>query len=179
MSTTQQRSPTKKFLNFNEIIEKSKQIDQVDIKQSKKTEALKQYLDKQLMKEGKYIGYATDLGCCFYDAVAQGLRQLGFTGVTIKSLRQQIYNYVNELEEAQKLRGANNWVKQMKKQQRSNDVSYEKYKENVQYTSREAEMRDDFPIWGEPNIDGRIISELHGIKIRIYEVVSLQVFLMF
>lgn len=83
----------------------------------------------------------------------------------------EIWKFVNELEEAQKTRGANNWVKQLIKDMKNNDVPYEKYRDNVQYTSREAELRDDFPIWGNPNIDGKIIAELKNIKLKVYEVV--------
>lgn len=71
-------SNQKKFVNFNEVIAKSQKRDNVDIKLSKKTDFLKSILSKKLAEEGKYIGFATDLGCCFYDAVAQGKIVINF-----------------------------------------------------------------------------------------------------
>lgn len=137
-------------------------------------------------------GVSLAAGDCFFDSVAQGLQSLGKGTYTAKGLRLLCHEYVVKLHEKS---SAENWIYERflanaKRLHPSNEDearksasnSYLDYMANIQYTLEDIEagagLNITSPIWGEQDIDGRILRELseakklkfnlHVIEIHVY-----------
>jgi hypothetical protein len=119
-------------------------------------------LTQLFTNEVKELGTAQDNGDCFYDTIAQRLTALNIKQNTgepynVKTLRMLCYNAIQHLPE-------NNWVKSFVTQRAQE--TWELYQQNIQYTSDECSRLIQIPIWGQLQLEGKILMKLLGISLR-------------
>ncbi|WP_341815417.1 MULTISPECIES: hypothetical protein [unclassified Wolbachia] len=152
------------------------------IKENKKSSDLLHNL-KSTYPEKLKIGAAIKTGDCFFDSVAQGLNELKLGHhFTAKSLRKDCADY------ASKNRRSSLWVYKavikdageyfVPKKDPDGEVisengsnkkdyakSFYKYLECITNTHTA-----DVPIWGRPNIEGRMICDKYKVELRVYSI---------
>ncbi|WP_341818994.1 ankyrin repeat domain-containing protein [Wolbachia endosymbiont (group B) of Phasia obesa] len=122
------------------------------------------------LPEGFTIGEAIGGGDCFFHAVAQGLEQLKpHKGFTVKSLR-----LICRLFAESQLDIDSSWLKKaLKNEYRS--ISY--YILRIEFTANDIEkgskvidrLKLNVPIWGLPEIEGRIICIVYKVRLHFIE----------
>jgi hypothetical protein len=112
------------------------------------------------LPENFIVGHAIDNGGCFFDSIAQSLNFIRKTNeYSEKSLRLICYQYyVNNKKEVDEWNKADNYRGEYR---------------NVQYTEAELFFRnkDKAPIWGRPNVEGRIICKV--LKIGLVSLIEI------
>lgn len=123
------------------------------------------------LPEGFTIGKAIGEGDCFFHAVAKGLEQLKPNrGFTVKSLRR-----ICRLFAESQLNIDSSWLKEALK----NDcriISY--YIPHIGFTANDIKkgsevinrLKLNVPVWGLPEIEGRIICIVYNVKLHFVEV---------
>lgn len=110
-----------------------------------------------VIPEGYVLGKALGKGDCFFDATASELNELvDEANCSVKSLRTLISAYAQGESEA------NAWLKNAF---RKGSKEHNEYVKRIIYDAEETE----FPIWGDPAIDGRIICETFDVRLHIIE----------
>lgn len=135
-------------------------------------------LNQTLADEGKTCGKAIDNGDCFFDSFAQSLNRLNGTSYTIKDLRKEFSDYVNDPANKNEIIGLiSSDTPTIKDQSESAEefkeridsefeTTYKELKENSIYTFDESsEAR-----WGNVTLEGAILCKLHNVQMRILEV---------
>ncbi|WP_250295844.1 CCDC174 family protein [Wolbachia endosymbiont of Oedothorax gibbosus] len=165
--TALKRSVTREPISIFSQIKNAKDEEKKELNQ------LLEILRKKL-PEGFKIGAAVGEGDCFFDSVAQGLNELkdkglitSSKGFSVKSLRESCKQY------AQKGSWLGNALK------REGEKLCE-YIQHIEFTSEDIEsassdsgiktLKLENAIWGRPEIEGKIICEKYGAKIRIIEL---------
>lgn len=134
---------------------------------------------EQILPANVRLGAALNREDCFFDAAAQSLTSKG--NYTAKGLRMLCHGYVVELDKGSKEK---NWIYQrfLKDAQRvnPNDVekaavnNYQHYLANIQFTADEIDAGDGLncttAIWGEQDLDGRILREQLGVNLHVLEL---------
>jgi hypothetical protein len=134
---------------------------------SMKTRLCKEKLVACLRKTREKLGTAVDNGDCYYDALRQGLSLALGRAVTVKELRMIVKTEVTRLDAAD---STGNWVyKVLKKRDDPDDYDYYELLQSVDKTHAEL----DPPLWGRPEVDGKIIAEHFKVKIRFCEANAL------
>ena len=147
---------------------------------------VKQLISKALPANVK-MGTALDTGDCFFDSIAQSLNSLGKGFFSAKDLRKLCHEYVVELDK--KGKSNDNWIYQRfladaKRLHPADEgeatqaatKSYLHYMANIQYTQAQIEKGEGLhcttAIWGEQDIDGRILRKKLGIKLHVIELLQ-------
>ncbi|WP_265017719.1 MULTISPECIES: OTU domain-containing protein [unclassified Wolbachia] len=150
-----------------------------DEKQKIESEELLSELRNALPKEYK-IGAAVGGEDCFFDSVAQGLNELkdkglitGSKGFSIKSLRESCKQYARQVNQSEKGLWLDNALKE------KGEELYE-YIPRIEFTVEDIEnansgseikiLKLENAIWGRPEIEGKMICEKYGIKIRVIKL---------
>ncbi len=132
------------------------------------------------------LGSALDRGDCFFDAVAQSLNYQGKGSYTAKDLREVCRQYVVTLDKGSK---EANWIYQrfLRDANRLNPNdngeatlaaarNYQHYMANIGFTAADIDagqgLNITIAIWGEQDIDGRILSEKLGIKLHAIKLLE-------
>lgn len=127
-----------------------------------------------LKDTGFSLGQAQGEGDCFFDACAQALNAItGTSAYSIQSLRLLSHNYAHALDQQTVGPGATNWIYQRFLANANGNQEhalgeYQKYLDNVVFTA--AEKNGDDVVWGEQDIDGRIICEKLQVKLHVIEL---------
>ncbi|WP_265027626.1 OTU domain-containing protein [Wolbachia endosymbiont (group B) of Chorthippus parallelus] len=154
----------------------------IDEKEKEKFEGLVKNLREHL-PSGFKIGAAVGAGDCFFDSVAQRLNELKNSKIfSVKSLREDCVNSANKYrDEIIKDAGGGGYFLPQKniafsdlgniKDEKGNDVpdvkkTFNRYLESIRKTAEEG----DYPIWGRPEIEGKIICEKYKVKIKVIEL---------
>ncbi|MDN5247842.1 MAG: hypothetical protein QWI36_01755, partial [Wolbachia endosymbiont of Tyrophagus putrescentiae] len=127
--------------------------------------------DTELPKNLKF-GKAAKNGDCFFDSVAQGLKQIKPEAeLTIKSLREICKEYAQS-----QLKDKHSWLNEALSNEKE---QINEYISCIEFTAIDIEqgsantLRLRSPIWGRPDIEGRIICEKHNIELHIIEKCNL------
>lgn len=145
----------------------------------KKLNQLLETLRKKL-PEGFKIGAAVGEGDCFFDSVAQGLNELKDKGLitdskgfSVKSLRENCKQYAQQVDRSKE----DPWLGSALKKESEKLCEYipriEFTAEDIENTSSSSEIKIlklESAIWGRPEIEGKMICEKYGVKIRIIEL---------
>lgn len=138
-------------------------------------------LNDLLTLENKKCGVSINNGDCFYDAFAIKLNEFGIL-VTAKQLRENVSWEALRIHEENPDR---NWIKTELEGENDFDfekasdsigntvlqrVSYLEFIENVQFSAEEALSERKVLIWGNQNLDGRILANLYNVNLRVVEV---------
>ena len=143
--------------------------------------------------DGFKIGAAASKGDCFFDSVAQGLNELKDKGLirsgerfNVQSLRKSCANYYgrhgdqdswiyNEIIKDAVIGGYFYALKgpfgpiqdpNTKESIIDSEKTFEKYLGDIEKTAEEI----DHPIWGRPEIEGRMISNQYGVSLYCYSI---------
>ena len=142
----------------------------------------------QHVKEGYfrhfYFGASLDDGGCLFHTMAQELSALFKMEITEKTLRMQCHDYMVKLND---VGCESRWKKSNDREDPektlrpwpANDFNtttedYQSKIEEGQWSSRDILEKNskDIPTWGDTSIHGRIIAELYGVEIRLYEALT-------
>ncbi|GBM02222.1 hypothetical protein AVEN_108786-1 [Araneus ventricosus] len=137
---------------------------------------LNQFLEllRKKLPEGFKIGAAVGEGDSLFDSVAQGLNELRDKGLitstrrfNVKSLRESCKQYAQEVNQSKK----DSWLdKALKGEGRK----LRKYIRNIGFAATDIENTSSGSeikiIWGRPEIEGEMVCEKYGIKVRIIEL---------
>ncbi|GFU91911.1 uncharacterized protein TNCV_2085881, partial [Trichonephila clavipes] len=153
-----------------------------NVKDEEEREKLKQLLDalREKLPEGFKIGAAVGEGDCFFDSVAQGLNELKDKGLitgsrrfSVKSLRESCKQYAQQVNQSEKGSWLDNALK-------GEGEKLRKYIPRIEFTAEDIENANssseitipklENAIWGRPEIEGKMICEKYGAKIRIIEL---------
>lgn len=128
---------------------------------------VKSMLNKFIPKK-YYIAAAYGKGDCFFDSSAQALNELRNTQeFDIKSLRMLCHHHIQHVT-----KNKNNWIYVALHR---DEKLYASHLKNVQYTADEVGIHDahnnDYQIiWGEQEIEGRILAQELKVKIHVIEL---------
>ena len=147
-------------------------------------DALAEPMLKKALPEGFKIGASLGDGDCFFDSMAQSLSSMGNKHYAAKNLRKISHDYVVTLGKVSK---DENWIYQrfLNEAKRlhpegeyeaslaaANECSH--YMANIAYTNEEIEkghgLNASTAIWGEQDIDGRILCEQLKINFHVIEI---------
>lgn len=125
-------------------------------------------------------GSAKGKGDCFFDSIAQGLKQiLQNQEFTIKSIREDCYHYV--LDNADDIWNTNMSLKEIIAQDafaggygkidNSVEANFNNYLAGIRLTAEDVKTigRKYTTIWGRPNIEGRIICRKYNLQLHTIE----------
>ncbi|GBM18573.1 hypothetical protein AVEN_47957-1, partial [Araneus ventricosus] len=139
-------------------------------------EKLNQLLEllRKNLPEGFKIGAAVGEGDSFFDSVAQGLNELQNKGLitgskifNVKSLRESCKQYAQQINQSKEDSWLDNALKGGGKKLR-------KYIQNIEFTARDIENTSSGSkikiISGRPEIEGKMVCEKYGIKVKIIEL---------
>ncbi|CAM4395381.1 MAG: hypothetical protein LEGION0398_MBIBDBAK_01182 [Legionellaceae bacterium] len=130
-------------------------------------------------------GISLNTGDCFFDSIAQSLNfaSLQEKNHTAKTLRIISHQYIIDIDKKPRednwiyqrfLVNAKNGNKDSQQVKEIADKAYQHYFANIQYTYEDIlngqGLNLEQPIWGEQDIDGRILSEVLNIKLHIIEL---------
>lgn len=133
---------------------------------SKRTYKCLKRLEVELDMLGKCYGEAVDNGDCFWHAFAQQLSIILKREVTIEELRKKVSEEVSRLDQGP---DEENWVKAVMKGDTMD--SYEEYRDEVAFTCDEVLKRGlAKPIWGREGRDGKILTQLYQVNLKVYFV---------
>uniref|UniRef100_A0A8D8S5R0 OTU domain-containing protein n=1 Tax=Cacopsylla melanoneura TaxID=428564 RepID=A0A8D8S5R0_9HEMI len=149
-----------------------------DEEEKKKLNQLLETLRKKL-PEGFKIGAAVGEGDCFFDSIAQGLNELkdkglitGSKGFSVKSLRENCKQYAQQVNQSKK----GSWLGSALKE----DEKLCEYILHIEFTAGDIEntssgsetkiLKLENAIWGRPEVEGKMICEKYGVKVRTIEL---------
>jgi serine/threonine protein kinase len=152
--------------------------DEKSAEQQAKDAKARSLMETHLDKTGLTIGTAYSEGDCFFDGISQQLENMNiFIPLDEKQQNVPGHKKLRLLcdQEVKKLNkwGENNWIKQAIERDGQN---YQTYLATIQYTAPEMEdlKKKNFfsgiAIWGNQNIEGRIICQKLSIKLHIIEI---------
>jgi hypothetical protein len=124
---------------------------------SKKTQLCLSALEKYAQEHAKVPGSAVDNGDCFYDAVRQSIERTLKKQVTIQELRTLVHRYVEALHKE----NPHNWISQ-----HLGEDDYEELRDTVQFPH----IRDTIPLWGRPDVEGKILANHFGLELHVLEI---------
>ncbi|GBN21340.1 hypothetical protein AVEN_63870-1 [Araneus ventricosus] len=146
------------------------------VKDEEEKEKFNQLLKGLRMKlpEDFYIGAAVGEGDSFFDSVAQGLNELQDKGLitdsnrfSIKCLRVYCKQYAQQVNQSKK----DSWLDSALKRE---GRKLRKYIRNIEFTAGDIENTSSGSkikiISGKPEIEGKMVCEKYGIKVKIIEV---------
>ncbi|GFR13481.1 uncharacterized protein TNCT_653241 [Trichonephila clavata] len=150
-----------------------------DEEEKKKLNQLLETLRKKL-PEGFKIGAAVGEGDCFFDSVAQGLNELkdkglitGSKGFSVKSLRESCKQYAQQVDQSKE----GSWLDNALKVEIEELCEYipriEFTAEDIKNASSGSEIKIlklENVIWGRTEIEGKMICEKYGVKVRTIEL---------
>uniref|UniRef100_A0A1A9VJP2 OTU domain-containing protein n=1 Tax=Glossina austeni TaxID=7395 RepID=A0A1A9VJP2_GLOAU len=150
-----------------------------DEEEKKKLNQLLETLRKKL-PEGFKIGAAVGEGDCFFDSIAQGLNELKDKGLitdskgfSVKSLRENCKQYAQQANQSRK----DSWLGNALKGEGEKFCEYiplvEFTAEDIENASSGSEIKIlklENAIWGRPEIEGKMICEKYGVKVRTIEL---------
>ncbi|WP_264337866.1 MULTISPECIES: OTU domain-containing protein [unclassified Wolbachia] len=121
------------------------------------------------LPENFKVGKAVGGGDCFFDSVAQGLRQLKPEIVfTVKPLREICKKFAES-----QLEDDYSWLKEALK---GENQQINEYITRIEFTAGDVEQKPEpnalgmvSPIWGRGDIEGRIICKVYGVQLHILE----------
>ncbi|WP_341822268.1 hypothetical protein [Wolbachia endosymbiont (group A) of Clivina fossor] len=154
------------------------QIKNAKDEEKKELNQLLEILRKKL-PEGFKIGAAVGEGDCFFDSVAQGLNELkdkglitGSKGFSVKSLRESCKQYAQQVDQSE-----GSWLDNALKVEIEELCEYipriEFTAEDIKNASSGSEIKIlklENAIWGRPEVEGKMICEKYGVKIRTIEL---------
>ena len=182
----------KTSLEAAEPLEGAQHVKQIASRQ--KTLRFKRSDDNPELPENFKVGQAIGAGDCFFDSVAQGLKQLKpDMGFTVKSLHkvckdlaigdQQLKSRI--VKDAKNCHDPTTIVPDSSV---NDDELWKAYLARIEYTSDDInKMRDDdpslyqsltsskygstlqVPIWGRPDIEGQMICKKYDVKLHVVE----------
>ncbi|MFP3016252.1 MAG: hypothetical protein ACEY3H_01455 [Wolbachia sp.] len=155
------------------------QIKNAKDEEKKELNQLLEILRKKL-PEGFKIGAAVGEGDCFFDSVAQGLNELkdkglitGSKGFSVKSLRESCKQYAQQVDQSKE----GSWLDNALKVEIEELCEYipriEFTAEDIKNASSGSEIKIlklENAIWGRPEVEGKMICEKYGVKIRTIEL---------
>jgi hypothetical protein len=135
----------------------------------------KDALAKQL-PHGFQLGSAIGRGDCFFDAFAKALNQAQSRNWhTAQSARHDCWMFANEA-----LKNRDRKVRQLVENDRSGEYStLEEYIARIQYTASNIYgeykqvckiLKLKYPIWGRPEIEGRMLCKKYSAHLYLYEI---------
>ncbi|XP_037935032.1 uncharacterized protein LOC119669277 [Teleopsis dalmanni] len=150
-----------------------------DKEEKKKLNQLLEILRMKL-PEGFKIGAAVGEEDCFFDSIAQGLDELkdkgliaGSKGFSVKSLRENCKQYAQQVNQSKK----GSWLSSALKGEGEKLCEYipriEFTAEDIDNTcsgSRTKIQKLENAIWGRPEVEGKMICEKYGVKVRTIEL---------
>lgn len=146
--------------------------------------AEKKTLVEKHLPKGIMLGDAKGLGDCFFDAFSKGLLDAGKAYLSVKTLRMICHDKVKKLEKGPL---SENWIytyflnqAKLKYSDKPELIelmarkSYEEYRDNILYTADDIEAGKSktllSAIWGEQELDGRILRDELGVDLHVIEV---------
>jgi len=158
----------KTSLKAAEPLEGAQHVKQIASR--RKTLRFKRSDDNPELPENFKVGQAIGGGDCFFDSVAQGLKQLKpEMDFTVKSLREVCKRFAqSQLENDQ------SWLKKALKNE-AEQINV--YVPHIEFTANDIEQKSESvnvlgltsPIWGRSEIEGRIICKEYNVKLHIIE----------
>ena len=128
------------------------------------------------------IGEAAGGGDCFFDSLAQGMCQVSISGgpIDVCLLRQACFDYIRvHKDSAYDSRSGKTWHEMITEDAvtggyasggRHEHTDFESYLAHIRLTSAQrAVLNLGAAIWGRPEIEGRMLCEIYGIKLHIIE----------
>lgn len=123
----------------------------------------------QSLIPGSYeLSAAISEGDCFYDAVALTLNQVQKTNsYSPESIRRLCFDYLQD-------EAKSGWVREAVRKDRGDYTDFSVYRARVQYTKADwpTDFGEALPVWGRPEIEGRILCAILGIRLHIIEVLE-------
>ncbi|KAL7637414.1 UNVERIFIED_CONTAM: hypothetical protein RMT77_012142 [Armadillidium vulgare] len=150
-----------------------------DEEEKKKLNQLLETLRKKL-PEGFKIGAAVGKEDCFFDSIAQGLNELKDKGLitgskrfSVNSLQENCKQYAQQVNQSKK----GSWLGSALKGEGKKLCEYiphiEFTAEDIENTSSGSEIKIlklENAIWGRPEVEGKMICEKYGVKVRTIEL---------
>lgn len=103
-----------------------------------------------------------------FDAIVRALNSKGITDHTIKSLRLMCRDYAIQLRDrCEQNPTLTNWIETVLNNKSVITIDFDHYLNNIKFTACEAQTQGKYAIWGDREVDGRIICEKLGIHIHV------------
>lgn len=151
----------------NYLSEEEQDIEQVARPHLKR---FKRSVDNPDLPESFEVKPAVGGGDCFFDSVVQGLKQLKpEMDFTVKSLREVCKEFAQD-----QLSKDQSWLEEVLKNE-AEPISV--YVPRIEFTANDVEQKSGpinvlgltSPIWGRPEIEGRMICEKYNVKLHVME----------
>ncbi|APR97793.1 ankyrin repeat domain-containing protein [Wolbachia endosymbiont of Folsomia candida] len=162
-------------LKADHPLKEEQSIKQKDLEQRHNLRRFKRSVDNPDLPDNFEISSAIGGGDCFFDSVAQGLKQLKpEMDFTVKSLREVCKRFAQS-----QLSIGGSWLKEALKNE---NEQINEYIPRIEFTANDIEQQSEVasvlgltsPMWGRTEIEGRIICKEYGVKLHIIEKHTVQ-----